>query len=253
MPNNKGRKRRFGSIRTTSLGEFQASYIGPDGKRHFAPHRFERERDADRWLANVESIIVAGDWTDPERAKIALNEYAESWIRERAGLRPRTVELYRWLLRKHIASQIGEVQLGKLSAQIIRQWRAGRLEAGVSESVTAKAYRLLRAVLNTAVDPDKIIGRNPCRVPGADKENPDQRPVLTVAQVFQLAEEMPERFRVMVLLAAFASLRFGEVTALRHCDISRGGPRSASRGRSWRCLDGGCSSVRPSPARACGR
>jgi hypothetical protein len=48
MPNNKGRKRRFGSIRKTSLGEFQASYLGPDGKRHFAPHRFKRERDADR-------------------------------------------------------------------------------------------------------------------------------------------------------------------------------------------------------------
>jgi hypothetical protein len=29
--------------------EFQASYFGPDGKRHFTPHRFQRERDADRW------------------------------------------------------------------------------------------------------------------------------------------------------------------------------------------------------------
>lgn len=221
MPNNKGRKRRFGSIRKTALGEFQASYIGPDGRRHFAPHRFRTDRDADRWLSKVETLIVAGDWTDPERAKITLGEYAESWIRERAGLRPRTVELYRWLLRKHIAPYIGGVQLGKLSPPIIRQWRADRLEAGVSASVTAKSYRLLRSVLNTAVDPDKIIGRNPCRVPGADKESPEPRPVLTVAQVFQLADKMPERFRAMVLLAAFASLRFGEVTALRRRDISK--------------------------------
>lgn len=220
MPNSKGRKRRFGSIRKTSLGEFQASYLGPDGRRHFAPHRFKREADADRWLSKVEGIIIAGDWTDPERAKVSLAEYAENWITERPALRPRTVELYRWLLRKHIAPYLGGVPLGKLSAAGIRQWRADRLAAGVSASVLAKSYRLLRAVLNTAVDPDRIITRNPCRVPGADKESPDERPVLTVEQVFKIADAMPARFRALVLLAAFASLRWGEVSALRRRDVA---------------------------------
>src|SRR4051794_13366171 len=31
----------------------------------------------------------------------------------------------------------------------------------------ARSYRLLRAVVNTAVDEDRILPRNPCRVPGA--------------------------------------------------------------------------------------
>jgi integrase len=220
MPNNKGRKRRFGSIRKTPLGEFQASYIGPDGKRHFAPHRFKKESDADRWLSKVEALIIAGDWTDPERAKIKLGDYANQWITERPGLRPRTVELYRWLLRTHIAPHIGGVELGKLNPAVVRQWRSDRIVGGVSESVAAKSYRLLRAILNTAVDPDRIISRNPCKVPGADKEHPAERPVVTVAQVFALVAEMPARFRAMVLLAGFASLRFGEVTALRRCDLA---------------------------------
>ena len=44
--------------------------------------------------------------------------------------------------------------------------------------------------------------------------------MLTVRQVLDLAERMPDaRFRVMVLLAAFASLRWGELAALRRCDI----------------------------------
>ncbi|UIJ59903.1 site-specific integrase [Amycolatopsis acidiphila] len=221
MPNNKGRKRRFGSVRKTSLGEFQASYLGPDGKRHFAPHRFKRERDADRWLNGVEALIVAGDWTDPERAKVTLGEYAERWIRERPGLRPRTVELYRWLLRKHVLPYIGGVELRKLSAATFRQWRADRLEAGVSASVLAKCYRLLRGILNTAVDPDAIITKNPCKIAGAEKESPEERPLVTVAQVFQIAEKMPDRFAAMVLLAAFGSLRFGEVIALRRCDLAK--------------------------------
>ncbi|MPY79186.1 MAG: tyrosine-type recombinase/integrase, partial [Actinophytocola sp.] len=136
------------------------------------------------------------------------------------GLRPRTVELYRWLLRKHIAPGLGGVAIGRLSTAMVRQWRAHLLASGVSESVTAKAYRLLRAVLSTAVDEDKLITKNPCRVKGADRETPAERPTISVAQVLQLAERMPERFRVMVLLAAFCSLRFGEVTALRRYDVA---------------------------------
>jgi integrase len=187
----------------------------------------------------------------------------------------RSADQYRWLLRKHIAPRLGDVPIGKLSTAMIREWRASLLAGGVSVSVAAKAYRLLRAVLMTAVDEDKILPRNPCRIRGAGDENAAERPVLTVAQAFELAERVglrpvgnirklpaggyrlrfsrngemrtspevydtrPEaeralwklagegradckqdgRFRALVLLATFASLRWGEVTALRRCDL----------------------------------
>jgi hypothetical protein len=140
MPNNKGRRRRFGNIRKTALGEFQASYLGPDGRRHFAPHRFKRERDADRWLAQAEALMISGDWTDPERAKVTLGEYAAQWVSQRPALRPRTVELYRWLLARYVAPTIGDVPLGNLTPTNIRQWRADLLsKRGVSETMAAKA------------------------------------------------------------------------------------------------------------------
>jgi hypothetical protein len=44
---------------------------------------------------------------------------------------------------------------------MIREWRADLIRAGVSVSVSAKAYQFLRAVLMTAVDDDKILSRNP--------------------------------------------------------------------------------------------
>ena len=97
---------------------------------------------------------------------------------------------------------------------MIREWRARILGNGTSVSEAAKAYRFLRAVLMTAVD-DLIIPRNPCRIRGAGAERPEERPVLTVRQVLDLAERMPDdRFGMMVLLAAFASLRWGELAAL---------------------------------------
>jgi integrase len=155
---------------------------------------------------------------------VPLQDYAEQWIRERPGLRPRTVELYRWLLGKHIAPHLGGVELGRLTTALVRRWRADLLAAGVSESIAAKCYRLLRAMLNTAATEDRIIRANPCRVRGADKENPAERPTLTVPQVFALADAMPHpRYRVLVLVTAFCSLRWGEVSALRRCDVAEDG------------------------------
>ena len=71
------------------------------------------------------------EWTDPLRGRIKFGDYAAVWIAERPGLRTRTVELYRWLLRKHINPYLGEVELGKLKTPLIRQWRAERLANGV--------------------------------------------------------------------------------------------------------------------------
>jgi integrase len=214
----------FGSVRKLPSGKWQARYIGPDGLRRAAPTTFSTKASALRWLRLTEAELMRGDWTDPDHARVTVSEYAEQWIRERAGLRPRTVELYRWLLQKHIVPHLGGVELGKLTTALVRRWRAGLLEAGMSQSIAAKSYRLLRAILNTAVTEDRIIRDNPCRVRGADREAPAERPTLTVGQVFALADLMPlPRYRVLVLLTAFASLRWGEVTALRRSDVAEDG------------------------------
>lgn len=212
--------RSFGTVRRLPSGRWQARYPGPDGRRRSAPYTFDTKTAAGRWLRLTEAEVTRGDWMDPEVGRVTLQDYAERWIRERPGLRPRTVELYRWLLGKHIAPYLGGMEVGRLTTALVRRWRAELLGAGVSESMAAKSYRLLRAVLNTAAVEDRIIRDNPCRVRGADRESPAERPTLTVAQVFALADAMPHpRYRVLVLLTAFCSLRWGEVTALRRGDV----------------------------------
>lgn len=137
------------------------------------------------------------------------------------------MELYRTLLAAHIVPALGAMELGRISPADVRKWRADLLAAGTGKSSVAKAYRLLRAVLNTAVEPDNILSRNPCKIPGADKEHPAERPVMSVSQVFALADRVGDkeyggnpRYRMLIVLTAFASLRWGEVTALRRCDIA---------------------------------
>jgi hypothetical protein len=48
---------------------------------------------------------------------------------------------------------------------------------GRSPIVSAKSYRLLRAVFNTAVKEDRLLAENPCRIRGYDKEDTAERPV----------------------------------------------------------------------------
>ena len=234
---NKAGHRRFGNIRRLPSGRYQASYLGPDGQRRYAPETYERKGDADKALSIIEAQMLRGTWTDPERGKIALADYAATWISQRPKLRPRTVDHYRWLLKKHIAPHLGTVPLGKLSTPMIRQWRATLLGNGVSVSVAAKAYRLLRAVLMTATEDDKILTRNPCRIRGAGDEETAERPVLTVAQVFELAERVGRRpvGNIRKLPAGGYRLRFRRHGADAHG--SRGlrapGPRPNRRYGRW--------------------
>lgn len=217
---NRDGHRRFGNIRKLPSGRFQIRYPGPDGRIHTGSTTYATKTDADRALTLLEAQMISGEWTDLDRGKVLLGDYARTWIKERPGLRPKTVELYTWLLERHIVPGLGEVPVGKLTTALVRSWRAALIDKGVSVSTAAKAYRLLRAVLMTAVEEDKLISQNPCRIKGADNEQTPERPILTVAQVFELADRMADRrFRALILLTTFASLRWGEVIALRRSDI----------------------------------
>ena len=212
------KKRRFGRVRQMPSGRWQARYAGPDGIDRPASETFATKRDAEVWLTLKEAEIHNGDWTNPDDGKTALADYARTWIAERPGLRPKTVELYSYLLRKHLAPALGQTTIADLQPGHVRRWRKGLLDNGTSAVTVAKAYRLLKAILNTALD-DGVIRRNPCRVKGAGQEKSPERPTLTISQVYALADAIDQRYRALVLLAMFTSLRWGELGGLRRCDI----------------------------------
>lgn len=218
---NKQGHRRFGNVRKLQSGRWQARYLGPDGLTRSAPETFGSKRDAEQWLTVIESEVLRGDWSDPLAGRVPLGEYGKKWIEEHK-LSQRTCEEYYSLWQRHIDPYLGRVELAEISTDTIRSWRAKLLHGGRSEDRTTKAYRLLRAVLNTAVDDGKI-KRNPCRIKGAGDHRAAERSTATVAQVYALAERMPDRFRVLVLAAAFTGLRWGELIALRRCDVDLNG------------------------------
>jgi integrase len=215
------RKRRFGRVRRLPSGRWQARYKGPDSIDRPAPHTFPTKGDAERWLTLTEAEVMRGDWIDPDRGLVSFGEYAQAWVAERPNLRPKTIQLYGGLVRLHLVPTFGALAVQDITEARVRRWRKNLLDAGVGPVTVAKAYRLLKAILNTAVD-DGLIRRNPCRIKGAGQEESPERPVLTMRQVFDLADAFDRRYRALVLLAVFCSLRWGELAALRrrHVDLA---------------------------------
>ncbi len=216
MPSSR-KRREFGAVRRLPSGRWQASYLAPDGLRRNAPATFPTKADAHAWLTVRQSDMLRGDWLDPDLGRLTLGVYGPRWIAEHR-LSPRTRDLYESLYRLHIAPFLSNSQLAAVTTESVRAWRADLLRAGRSEETSAKAYRLLRAVLNAAVD-DGRIARNPCRIKGADAGRAPERPVATVQQVFALAGAIGPQYRAFVLTAALTSMRWGELIALRRRDV----------------------------------
>ncbi|WP_328507210.1 tyrosine-type recombinase/integrase [Streptomyces sp. NBC_00391] len=212
-----GKRRQFGRVRKLPSGRYQARYVGPDGLLRPAPETFRTKKDADDWLADKQTEMRRGDWHDPDAGKVPFGEYAAAWIKERE-LTTTTRQLYGSLLRHHLEPTFGALNVAEISPPLVRRWRADKLAGGTGPTTVAKAYALLRAIMGTAVA-DLLIRRNPCTIKGASTVHTPERPTATVQEVYALAEAIQPRYRVLVLMAGFLGLRWGELIGLHRRDV----------------------------------
>ncbi len=223
MP-EKARKRKqrepFGRIRKLPSGRYQAGYVGPDLALHRPVATFETLLDARAWLTDERRRIDGVEWTAPaarSRTKPAtLAAYVEPWLAERQ-LKPRTRDLYRRLLDQKILPSLGDLPLRSITALTVREWYADLDPERPTRR--AHAYALLRTILGSAVS-DELIPTNPCHIRGAGSSKRIHRiKPASIAELEALLAALPERYRVMILLASWCALRWGELIELRRKDL----------------------------------
>ena len=208
-------KRHFGSVRRLPSTRFQASYWH-EGTRHIAEQTFPTKGDAQAHLSSIETDLHRGAWIDPNAGRVTFGEWAQKWLDGRADLRPVTKAKYQHMLDRHIVPVIGHLSLSKVTPSAVRAWYMDMREKYVTTG--DDAYRMLRAILNTAVT-DGLIARNPCQVRGAGLARSAERPVATVAELAAAVKTVPDRYRLVLLLPAWCQLRRGEVLGLQRRDI----------------------------------
>ena len=218
-----GRRRQLGGVDRLPSGRWRVRLHDPGTGRRVSLGSFKTKAEAERAFAAAVTDQQKGVWVAPEKGRVALDDYAWQWLDTRLTsrgerLRPKTRELYEGFLRLHILPALGPLPLGRLTTAGIRSWHAGLLADGPGASSVAKCYRLLRTILNTAVE-DGLIVVNPCSIKGAGVEPADERPLPTLGQVYELAGAVQPQFRVLVLLAALGGMRRGELLALTRRDL----------------------------------
>jgi integrase len=234
MSGKKGH-RSWGKIKKqpTKQVSYQASFIGPDQRRHYAI--FASKMNAEAWLARErdykERCGINGEtWKPPAERKLEkkaevlrLSQYGREVIDQRKlGARTRIEYDAKW-------SQLIEPKLGKLAVRdltttAVRAWFSGLGDEHPTRN--SHAYGILSMICNTAVK-DGLLERNPCQIVGAS--NPKPKKVVKIVTTIELhgiadklgADERTAQFRALVLLAGWCGMRFGEVSELRRRDFDR--------------------------------
>lgn len=217
-PSNRS-KSRFGNLRTLPSGRIQARYTGPDGYMHKAPMTFDTAADAETWLATVRADIVRDAWnpnTTGRRRLLTFGTYADKWLDGRT-LEARTRAHYRTLLDRQILPTFENVAVKHITPDLVREWYA--TTALDKPTLRSHAYGLLRTILGQA-QRDGLIAANPCHIRGAGNTKRVKKiEPATLEELEALVGATPERYRLMMLLAAWCGLRFGELAELRRGDV----------------------------------
>jgi len=209
-------RRSYGAVDRLPSGQWRARYRDPGTGLRASGGTFASKAEAERWLASAQVDQARGAWVDPRAGEVTLRDYATQWVSQHTGLRETSRSEYRYLLDHYICPPLGDVPIGRLTPSAVRAWHA-ELHSRHPSTASA-AYRLLRAILNTAVADERIV-RNPCQVRGAGSAASPERPVASVAEVQGAADAMPEQLRLAVLLGAWCQLRRGEVLGLQRGDV----------------------------------
>ena len=209
-------RRHFGQRATLSQWLATRPAIGTRVVGTSHPTTFHQKADANAFLDAVSASIGRGDWVDPELGRISFARYAELWLAQRTDIRARTKEYYGWLITNRLVPTFGQRELAKITPVHVRAWYADL--AGQTPGVARSAYRLLKAIFNTAITDDLIL-KNPCRVKGGGTDRVTERRIPDVNQVAALTQAMPEQYRAAVIVAAWGTLRRGEVLGLERRDV----------------------------------
>ena len=209
-------RRRFGAVRKLPSGRWQVRFRDPETDRYrTATQTFATKTEAGRWLSVLEADMTRGHWHDPKRGDVTFGELAERWYATKLHLRPTTKHIYRTLLDRHILPTFADEPVGSITTLAVQMWISDRsANTRMGANSVAKTYKVLRAVMESALDAELIV-KNPCRIKGAGTERLPEMRCATSEQVAALAGAVEPEWRALILLAAYSGLRWGELAGLR--------------------------------------
>lgn len=201
------------SIQKRENSRWRARYRDDAGKEH-ARH-FDRKVDAQRWLDEVTTALVTGDYVDPVRSRMTFDAFFADWSTRQVW------ETTTGAAMRLAAGSVtfGAVPLAKLRASHVEAWVKAMQVRKLQPSTIRTRVNNVRTVLRAAVR-DRRLARDPSegvtlpRVRRAEAAM-DIPSTELVGALLRAADG----FRPFVAVCAFAGLRLGEAAALQRGDV----------------------------------
>ncbi|QWC86563.1 site-specific integrase [Nocardioidaceae bacterium] len=213
-----------GSVAKRPDGRWRARYRDEAGKeraRHFA-----RKIDAQRWLDDISSTLIAGTYVDPSAGKVTFRQFYDQWA-ERQLWVPST--------RANADLAVNSVPFLHKSLSAVRRsdvesWIKTGSQRWAATTIKTR-FVIVRSIFRGAIA-ERLISIDPTAgvaLPRRRKAAAAMRVPTTkeVGQLLALADgsliSSRRGFRAYVALCAFAGLRKGETAAVQVGDVDFSG------------------------------
>ena len=198
---------------------YYAVYTGPDGRRRTADS-FASKRDAECAADAQERTILDGNWVDPSQSKMTFREYVDGYYwPTTAHLEVSTRAAYRYYLDRHFLPEFGARQMRLINPSLVQSRVNDATAGGLSARSVVKYHALLHKIFARA-QIDRVVPTNPCAHTELPKVVATPKRIITAEQFNAILAAVPGRYQTMVLLAIETGLRWGELIALRPCDVN---------------------------------
>jgi integrase len=202
------------SVAKRADGRWRARYRDAAGKEH--SRHFPRKLDAQRWLDEVTTSVVTGQYVDPQAGRVTFESYYREWAARQVW------EATTVLAMDLAASSVpfARLPLAELRRSHVEQWVKQMTTRGLAPGTVRTRVNNVRAVLRAAVR-DRVIASDPSDAVTLPRLRRAEAAMTlpTNDQVAAVLAAADARYSALVALAAFAGLRLGDSAALQVGDV----------------------------------
>ncbi len=206
-----------GSIFFSDSRKLWVAEIYVDGKKK---RKYSKQQQTVKaWLLSQRDSIRDGTFVKKEN--VTLGVFLDAYVADVAAhtLRPKTLEVYKYLIRLHIKPTLGHLRLSDLRPDHVQKLYSEKLKAGLSRRTTKFIHAVLHKALEQAVRWG-LVARNILDLVDAPVVKRKTPAVWDVDQAKKFLEHVkPDRFYPIYALAIATGMREGEILGVHYEDI----------------------------------
>jgi integrase len=158
---------------------------------------------------------------DVKATRQTVGHYLDWWLNDVVSpkLAPKTIKAYSDVVRLHLAPELGSIELGKLTPQVVTSLLRKKERDGLSPRSVAMIREVLRGALNTAVKM-QMIERNAAALAQSPRQVKAERRMLSPEEGRRLLNVVEcDRLAALYRLALTLGMRQAEILGLRWADV----------------------------------